>query len=98
MGVSVTGEGWSAASVRHAVATVLVFLGVFSFFYGPPLTPALADAAHRECNRMTGATYRTYRLEWRTTSYSSMHRPEWVCRNTRDPLDAGTSLGWWTGV
>jgi hypothetical protein len=98
MGVSATGGGLRAAPLRHAIATVLVFLAVFYFFYGPPLTPAMAESAHRECNRMTGATYRTYRLEWRTTTYASLHRPEWVCRSTSDPQDVGAGLGWWTGV
>ena len=80
------------------MATILVFLGLFSFFYGPPLTERLARSAHAECNRMTGATYRTYTLEWRTTSYSTLNRPHWVCHDLRDPLDAGADLGWWTGL
>ena len=98
MGVSVIGQGMRAASVRHALATALVFLGLFAFFYGPPLTEKLERSAHAECNRMTGATYRTYTLEWRTTTYTSISRPHWVCRDLRDPLDAGTDLGWWTGI
>jgi hypothetical protein len=98
MGVSAIGQGLRAASVRHAVATVLVFLSLFAYFYGPPLTEKFARSAHAECNRMTGATYRTYTLEWRTTTYSSVSRPHWVCHDLREPLDAGTDLGWWTGI
>ncbi len=98
MGVSAIGQGLRASSVRHALATALVFLGLFSFFYGPPLTEKLARSAHAECNRMTGTNYRTYTLEWRTTTYTSLSRPHWVCYDLRHPRRAGKDLGWWTGV
>ena len=98
MGVSAIGQGLRAASVRHAFATVLVFLALFSYFYGPPLTQKLSRSAHAECNRLTGATYRTYMLEWRTTTYTSLHRPHWVCHDLREPIRHGTDLGWWTGI
>ena len=98
MGVSAIGQGLRSASVLHAVATVLVFLALFSFFYGPPLTERLARSAYAECNRLTGSTYRMFTIEWQTTTYSSLSRPHWVCRDMRDPLHAGTDLGWWTGL
>jgi hypothetical protein len=98
MGVSAIGQGLRAASVRHVLATFAVFLALFSYFYGPPLTERLARSAQAECNRMTGSTYRTFTLEWRTTTYSSVDRPHWVCHDLREPRNTGTDLGWWTGV
>jgi hypothetical protein len=97
MGVSAVGAGISVTAVRHVTATILVFLALFYFFYGPPLTPAFADRAQVECNQQTGSSYRNYRLEWRTTTYDSVHPPTWVCHDLRDPEDTGTSLGWWVG-
>jgi hypothetical protein len=98
LGVSAVGAGISAATIRHVIATLLVFLAVFSFFYGPPLAQKFSEAAHRECNRMTGSTYRTYELEWRTTTYDSINPPEWICHDRRDAEDTGTSLGWWVDL
>ena len=97
MGVSAVGAGVSVGTYRHVTATVLVFLGLFYFLYGPPLTPAFSDAAHSQCNERTGSSYRNYRLEWSTTTYGSVDRPHWVCHDLRDPEDTGTSLGWWVG-
>lgn len=97
MGVSAVGAGISAASIRHVAATICVFLGLFYFLYGPPLTSRLSDAAHSECNQRTGSSYRNYRLEWHTTTYESINPPHWVCHDLRDPEDTGTSLGWWVG-
>jgi hypothetical protein len=37
-------------------------------------------------------------LEWRTTTYTSLHRPHWVCHDLREPIRHGTDLGWWTGI
>ena len=42
-----SGRALRAASVRHALATLLVFLGLFSYFYGPPLTRACSRGAPR---------------------------------------------------
>jgi hypothetical protein len=98
MGVSAVGQGISISAIKHAVATLLVFVALFYFFYGPPITQKLHDAALRECNAMTGSSYRNFRLEWRTTTYSSLHPPHWVCFDLRDPEDTGTSLGWWVDL
>jgi hypothetical protein len=98
MAVSSVGLGPSITAIRHAVATVLVFVGLFFLLYGPPLTDRLRDAAARECNAMTGSAYRNYRLEWRTTTLSSVHAPHWVCFDLRDPARTGTSLGWWVDL
>ena len=98
MGVSAVGARPSAASIRHVIATLLVALGLFAFFYGPPLTEKLSAAAHSECNKLTGSSYRHYRLEWRTTTYSSIHAPQWVCYDLRDARKPGTSLGWWVDL
>ncbi len=98
MGVSSVGQGLSIASIRHAVATVLVFAALFFFLYGPPITHKLHDAAVHECNAMTGSAFRNYRLEWRTTTYSSISPPHWVCYDLRDPAHGGTSLGWWVDL
>ena len=54
MGVSAIGQRMSAASIRHALATVLVMLGLFYYLYGPPLTQAFERAALAECVDKTG--------------------------------------------
>jgi len=97
MGVSAVGQGLRPATVRHAVATVLVFLGLFVFFYGPPVAPNLHDAALRTCNHMVGGKYRDFALVWRTTTYGEIDAPHWVCYDLEKPGHPGTSLGWWAG-
>ncbi len=98
MGVSSVGQRMSATTMRHVVATVAVAVALFSFLYGPPLTERFSQAAHRECNRTTGADYRSYRLEWRTTTLFAVSRPQWVCHDLGRPGRPGRSLGWWVGV
>lgn len=98
MGVSAVGQGVRVSTVRYVVATVVVFLGMFTFFYGPPLTPNLADGARRTCNGMTGNDFRSYSLVWRTTTYDSIDAPHWVCYDLGKPGHPGTSLGWWAGL
>jgi hypothetical protein len=98
MGVSAIGQRINAATVRHVTATIAVFVALFYFFYGPPLTPRFSDAAHRQCNRLTRSDYRSYRLEWRTTTYSGINRPHWVCFDLSRPDRPGRSLGWWVGI
>ena len=98
MGVSAVGQGDKVATVRHVVATVLVFFALFSYFYGPPLVPNMADAAQRECNKLTGSNYRSYSLEWKTTTYDSIDAPHWVCFDLGAPGHPGKSLGWWAGL
>jgi hypothetical protein len=98
MGVSAIGLGLSMATIRHALATLLVASGLFGFFYGPPLTAQLHQAALDRCNRITGSAYRNFRLEWHTTTLSTVRPPHWVCYDLRDPEDVGTSLGWWVDL
>ena len=98
MGVSAVGQGLRVATVRHVIATVLVFLGLFVYFYGPPLTPNFAEGARQTCNELTGNNYRSFSLEWRTTTYDSIDAPHWVCYDLGAPGHPGTSLGWWAGL
>jgi hypothetical protein len=98
MGVSAIGQRISATTIRHVAATITVFVAVFYFFYGPPLTPRLSDAAHRACNHLVRSDYRSYRLEWRTTTYAGISRPHWVCVDLSRPDRRSHSLGWWVGT
>lgn len=95
MGVSAIGERINVQTIRHVLATGLIFLGLFYYFYGPPLTAMLSSAAHRECNDLTGNTYRSYVLEWRTTTFGSLHVPHWMCYDLGKSGHPGTRLGWW---
>lgn len=96
MAISAVGQRISIQAIRHTIATLLVFGGLFYALYGPPLTQKLSDSAHRECNQLTGSTYRSYRLEWRTTTYRSLDVPHWECYRINEPTK-GHDLGWWTG-
>ena len=98
MGVSAVGQNARIATIRYALATALVFLGLFAFFYGPPLTPNMADAARAACNKETGSDYRNFSLVWRTTTYDSIDAPHWVCYDLSAPGHPGTSLGWWVDL
>jgi len=98
MGISAVGQVDRVSTVRYAVATALVFLGLFLYFYGPPLIPNMADAAQRTCNEMTGSDFRSYKLEWRTTTYDSIDAPHWVCFDLGAPGHPGTSFGWWVDL
>ena len=98
MGVSAIGQRMSATTIRHVVATITVFVALFFYLYGPPLTARLDAAAHRQCNRMTGSDFRSYRLVWRTTTFSGVDRPHWVCVDLGRPERPSRSLGWWVGV
>jgi len=94
MGVSTIGQRMSAAALRHVLATILVFVAIFSYFYGPPITDRLSQAAHERCNELTGSTYRSYRLQWRTTTYETLEVPHWQCQSLADPRKSW-NLGWW---
>lgn len=98
MGISAIGQVDWVGRLRYILATLVVFLTVFYFFYGPPLTQKLRDAAHAQCNELTGSNFRTYRLEWRTTTYQSMAAPHWLCWDTAAPQEEPTDLGWWAGL
>ncbi len=98
MGVSMIGQANRAAQARYILATMLVFGTLFYFFYGPPLTKKFREAAMEQCNQLTGGSYRTYRLEWRTTTYKSIDVPHWTCFDTQTPEKPPVNLGWWVGV
>jgi len=98
MGVSAVGERMTVATVRYALATVVVFFTLFYFFYGPPLTAKFSDAANERCNELTGNTFRSYRLEWRTTTYHGINPPHWVCYDLTDVERDPINLGWWVDL
>ncbi len=98
MGVSASGQVDWGLRLRYVLATLLVFASLFYLFYGPPLTERFRQAAEAECNRLSGANYRTYRLEWRTTTYESVERPRWLCWDTSKPDKEPKDLGWWVGI
>jgi hypothetical protein len=98
MGVSAIGQRISAATLRKALVTLAVFVALFAFFYGPALTPRLRGAAHDRCNTLTGDTYRSYRLEWETTSYHGINRPHWMCIDLSNPNRQPINLGWWVDL
>jgi hypothetical protein len=98
MGVSAVGQGIQVSTVRHVIATILVFIAVFYYFYGPPLTSMMANAAEAECNRLTGSNYRTYRLEWESTTLTQLSYPHWACYDMRTGEDKVISLGWWVDL
>jgi hypothetical protein len=96
MGVSSVGQRMSARTIRFTAAAVLVMLGLFYYLYGPPLTQAFQRAAERECVRLTGENYRTYRLEWKSTWFGSLAPPHWSCTDLRQGEGLKQhDLGWW---
>jgi hypothetical protein len=98
MAVGVATQRISAAALRHALATAAVFLGIFYYFYGPPLTERFSEAAHDRCNALTGSNYRSYALRWQTTTYQSLSVPHWKCHDLSDPGNPGWNLGWWVDL
>jgi hypothetical protein len=98
MGVSAVGQGIQMSTVRHAAATLLVFVTVFFYFYGPPVTRLMSRAAERECVHLTGANYRTYRLEWHSTTFTRLSPPHWECYDTRTGRKKAIDLGWWVSL
>lgn len=98
MAVSAVGQRISVTALRQALATVLVFVALFFYLYGPPLTAKMREAAHNRCNELTGDTYRSYRLEWKTTTYKDINVPHWLCVDLTKPQRPATSLGWWVDL
>ncbi len=98
MAVSAVGQGVRLSTIKYVVATLLVFLGMFAYFYGPPLAPNMVDAARHTCNELTGGNSRSFSLVWETTTYDSIAAPHWVCYDLGTPGHPGTSLGWWSGL
>jgi hypothetical protein len=98
MGISAVGQQVNVAALRKAAATILVFAALFFYLYGPPLVPAWADSARDSCNELTGDSSRNFRIEWRTTTLSTISHPHWVCYDLGEPGSPSTSLGWWEGA
>jgi hypothetical protein len=96
VGVSAVGQTRpKAATIRNVAMSVLGLALFAAWLYLPPLVPNLTNAAARECNDLGGGDFRTYRLEWRTTTLTSLDQPHWLCWNTRTADEPGVDLGWW---
>ncbi len=98
VGISSIGQRMSAQAIRFAFSTALVFLGLFYYLYGPPLTPNFAAAAERECVSITGDTYRNYRIQWKSTWFGSLAPPHWSCTDLRQDELEEHNLGWWVDL
>lgn len=95
MGVSLSGREANAVSLaRSAVVALLTVAAAASWLYAPPFLPAVARAAHSECNALNGSDYRGYHLAWRTVAADHVTWPHWECTSTRT-LEEPASLGWW---
>ena len=81
-----SGRGSELPGAPCASPRSLVFLGLFSYFYGPPLTERLARSAHAECNRLTGSTYRTYRSSGARRRTASVTGRTGSATTSREPL------------
>ena len=88
----------SVQAIRFGVSTALVFLALFYYLYGPPLTPNFVAAAERECVSITGDSYRNYRLEWKSTWFGSLAPPHWSCTDLRRGELEEHNLGWWVSL
>ena len=95
VGISSIGQRMSIQAIRFGVSTALVFLALFYYLYGPPLTPNFAAAAERECVSITGDSYRNYRLQWKSTWFGSLAPPHWSCTDLRRGELKEYNLGWW---
>lgn len=92
MGISAIGQsGLSTRSIRSMLIVIFVLLGTAVYFYGPLVTPTVAQAAVDECNEHAGGNFRSYRLEWVTWP----DEPHWSCWDARSPQEKAVSLGWW---
>jgi len=98
MGISAIGQRIQMSTIRHVIATFLVFIAVFYYFYGPPVTAMMSRAAQDECNRLSGSNYRTYRLEWHSTTFNTFGQPHWECLDTRTGQERLIDLGWWVDL
>lgn len=96
MGVSAVG----ATGIRPRTVRTLFFLGLailalLVYAFGPPLMPGMRGAAEDKCNELTGANFRSFRLEWVLPKSPNYDPPHWLCKDARDFSKKGTSFGWW---
>jgi hypothetical protein len=91
MGVSATGSRrWSIRSLkRFLTGSSLLLVGAL-YLYGPPVTPALHNAAADACNLHAKSNYRSYGLSW----YVGL-RPHWQCADASRPKAPALDYGWW---
>ena len=99
MGVSATGErGLRARTVPVLFFGLTVILSGLYYFFGPPITPGLKSAAEDKCNKLMGANFRSYRLEWELPKKPGWDLPHWECGDARDPGKEAIDLGWWVDL
>jgi hypothetical protein len=91
MPVSQTGSSVGFKLVRQVAAVVVVTFCTLGYLYGPPVSPAMRNAAIAECNNHAEGNYRSFRLGWRV----GVH-PHWECGDASRPTQKSVSLGWWT--
>ena len=93
MGISASGQtGLSARSRRSMLVVIFVLLGTIVYFYGPAVTPRVAEAAAARCNDHANGNFRSYRLEWVSGPGST---PHWSCWDASRPQERAVNLGWW---
>ena len=93
MGISASGRsGLSMRAIRSMLVVIFVLVGTFFYFYGPLVTPTVANAAESACNEYAGGNFRSYRLAW--VSWPDTD-PHWACWDASRPTEQAISLGWW---
>jgi hypothetical protein len=96
MGVSAVGaSGLKPRTIRYMFFGAIAVLTTIVYLIGPWVAPGEHSAAADKCNEMTGADYRSYRLEWIPPKPPAWDRPHWLCKDRRDLGKPGKSLGWW---
>ncbi|QLQ10421.1 MAG: hypothetical protein HZY75_08480 [Nocardioidaceae bacterium] len=96
MGVSAVGNrGIRPATIPWLVGGSLALLITLIWVFAPPLVPGLRSAAHEQCNELTGANYRNYRIAWVTPRNLNFDFPHWSCTDLRTAERPTKSLGWW---
>lgn len=100
MGISLTGMTvFTKGNVAKGFIVFFLLFALFVYLFGPPITPALRNAAIERCNAAQGGDYRSYQVEWLTLSFFGSHfPPHWECTNVNHPERAPINFGWWAGV
>ena len=99
MGISAVGQGIQMSTVRHVIATLLVFIAVFYYFYGPPVTammsrgrPGRVQPAHRQ-------QLPDLPLEWHSTTFNHLRPARTGSAATpRTGQERLIDLGWWVDL